>query len=212
LEVPGEMFEIALQKSFQDEGVVGSTSDILRFISNKVSQSLCGKDTNTSRNGAGKRLQFILGTEAGMVTSIVRSVSDILNNATSDNIEVEIIFPVSSEAVTSVNDHDNQLAVVPGVPSGDGCSTAGGCATCPFMKMNNLDSLNDVVDMIISNNQMGKLKSHRPPNRLNGKSIDGVDAVELGYESILFMRHFMKEKKLPDDLLRLITRQRSSML
>ena len=28
---------------------------------------------------------------------------------------------------------------------GEGCSTAGGCATCPFMKMNDLDALMDVV-------------------------------------------------------------------
>ncbi|CAN0584988.1 unnamed protein product, partial [Laminaria digitata] len=28
---------------------------------------------------------------------------------------------------------------------GEGCSTAGGCATCPFMKMNDLDALMDVA-------------------------------------------------------------------
>ena len=32
LEVPGEMFQIALEKSLKDEGVVGSTSNILQFI------------------------------------------------------------------------------------------------------------------------------------------------------------------------------------
>ena len=213
LEVPGEMFDIALQKSFHDEGVVGSTSDILRFISNKVAQSISdeGITSHRNRHDAVRRIQFILGTEAGMVTSIVRSVSDILNNATSHNIEVEIIFPVSSEAITSVSDHDQKLQVVPGVPGGDGCNTAGGCATCPFMKMNNLESLNDVVDMIISNDQGAKLKSHKPPNRLIGKSIDGVDAIELGYQSILFMRYFMKEKRLSDDLLRLINLRRSNI-
>lgn len=30
-------------------------------------------------------------------------------------------------------------------PGGEGCSTAGGCATCPFMKMNDLDALLDVA-------------------------------------------------------------------
>ena len=34
---------------------------------------------------------------------------------------------------------------MPGVSGGEGCSTAGGCASCPFMKMNDLDSLVDVV-------------------------------------------------------------------
>ena len=30
------------------------------------------------------------------------------------------------------------LSVVPGPASGEGCSTEGGCASCPYMKMNNL--------------------------------------------------------------------------
>ena len=30
---------------------------------------------------------------------------------------------------------------VPGVAGGEGCSTAGGCANCPYMKMNDLDAL-----------------------------------------------------------------------
>ena len=30
---------------------------------------------------------------------------------------------------------------------GEGCSTAGGCATCPFMKMNDLDALMDVASL-----------------------------------------------------------------
>jgi hypothetical protein len=33
-------------------------------------------------------------------------------------------------------------------PGGEGCSAVGGCATCPFMKMNNLHTLHDVIDMI----------------------------------------------------------------
>ena len=30
------------------------------------------------------------------------------------------------------------LAVVPGIASGEGCSAEGGCASCPYMKMNTL--------------------------------------------------------------------------
>lgn len=37
------------------------------------------------------------------------------------------------------------LAFANNLIGGEGCSTAGGCATCPFMKMNNLDALMDVV-------------------------------------------------------------------
>jgi quinolinate synthase len=36
LEVPKEMFDIAIAKSIDDQGVVGSTSDILKFITRKV--------------------------------------------------------------------------------------------------------------------------------------------------------------------------------
>ncbi|GFH25572.1 hypothetical protein HaLaN_23557 [Haematococcus lacustris] len=45
-------------------GVVGSTSNILDFIADKVQQAL-GKPHP-------ERLQFVLGTESGMITSIVR--------------------------------------------------------------------------------------------------------------------------------------------
>ena len=30
------------------------------------------------------------------------------------------------------------LSVVPGVAQGEGCSAEGGCASCPYMKMNTL--------------------------------------------------------------------------
>ena len=39
LEVPGEMFHIALRKSLTDGGVVGSTSNILNFIERKVGEA-----------------------------------------------------------------------------------------------------------------------------------------------------------------------------
>mmetsp|Transcript_12540 Transcript_12540/g.20880 ORF Transcript_12540/g.20880 Transcript_12540/m.20880 type:complete len:522 (+) Transcript_12540:134-1699(+) len=189
LEVPGEMFEIAMSKSLDDRGVVGSTADILRFISGKVDEA--------AQSGSKDRLKFILGTEAGMVTSIVKSVQDILERTGSD-VEAEIIFPVSSEAVMGVDDPD--LAVVPGVAGGEGCSTAGGCATCPFMKMNNLDTLQDIVDMVEAGDSEVALKSHLPPDRLRGRSINGVAAMELGVESIMHMREFMLNKEMPADL------------
>jgi len=202
LEVPGEMFEIAMEKSLDDHGVVGSTSDILKFISKKVTEAVEeGKD---SPKELPRRLKFILGTEAGMVTSIVKSVQDILAASGSSSVETEIVFPVSSEAVMGVDDSDD-LKVVPGVAGGEGCSTAGGCATCPFMKMNDLDALGDIADMVIENRDEVKLRSHLPPQRLTGMKINGNDAIDLGSEPILFMRHFMKEKSLPEILLKKIT-------
>jgi quinolinate synthase len=68
LEVPGEMFSIAMEKSLNDQGVVGSTTDILNFIFQKVKEA--------AATGSQDRLRFILGTEAGMVTSIVKAVQD----------------------------------------------------------------------------------------------------------------------------------------
>ena len=205
LEVPGEMFEIAMDKSLEDQGVVGSTSDILNFISGKVKDAV-KEETEAGNNSASaskRRLRFILGTEAGMVTSIVKSVQDILEASKSSTVETEIVFPVSSDAVTGVD--DEELAVVPGVSGGEGCSTAGGCATCPFMKMNDLDALGDIAEMIIRDADDIKLKSHLPPQRLNGKKINGQDAIDLGSEPILYMRHFMQNKSMPGNLVQKLT-------
>lgn len=195
LEVPGEMFQIAMEKSLTDKGVVGSTSDILNFVTRKVQVAAA-----TGRNN---RLRFILGTEAGMVTSIVRNVQDILQKTGRDDIEAEIIFPVASDAVTATSD-DSEMAIVPGVSGGEGCSTAGGCATCPFMKMNSLDALMDVIEMV--KNKDPSLSKHLPPDRLSGRMIQGQPASELGTESIMFMRSFMKENRLPDELVQKILR------
>lgn len=203
LEVPGEMFQIALKKSLVDDGVVGSTSNILNFIERKVKEA--------SEKGENKRLKFILGTEAGMVTSIVRSVQEILDSSSSKGVEAEIIFPVSSEAVMGVENDGSEsstssLEVVPGVAGGEGCSTAGGCATCPFMKMNDLDAVQDIVDMIGRSSSDGsdtlqlQLNKHLPPNKLGGKQIDGRDAIDLGTEPIVYMREFMQSKKISDGL------------
>merc|ERR1712166_1476819 len=160
-----------------------------------------------------RRLRFILGTEAGMVTSIVKSVQDILEKAATTSqggrrVEAEVIFPVSSEAVMSTEDSDEStLSVVPGVAGGEGCSTAGGCATCPFMKMNDLDALQDVLDKVERTRNNGgsprdetELRSFLPPTRLQGKMIGGVKASELGTLPIMYMRDFMKNSELPEEL------------
>lgn len=201
LEVPGEMFQIAMEKTLGGNGIVGSTSDILHFISKKVEEAAADEQQTKNINGLKRRLKFVLGTEAGMVTSIVRSVQGILEEKGSENVEAEIIFPVASEAITSV-EGDVDLSIVPGVSGGEGCSTAGGCATCPFMKMNDLDALTDVLRMV--NNDPGSLilKGHLPPQRLKGKFLNGVSAAELGAEPIHYMRYLTKEKTLPEALVK----------
>jgi quinolinate synthase len=206
LEVPGEMFAIAMAKSLQDQGVVGSTSDILNFIKRKVQEAAAESSDAT----APRRLRFILGTEAGMVTSIVQSVQSILR-AAGDNgshLEAEIIFPVAPEAYTATNDDNvNNLAIVPGVSASEGCSTAGGCATCPFMKMNSLDTLTDLLELIHTTQTSPddtaahkKLRAHLPPDRLRNKMLDGRPATEVGSEPIMYMREFMKTQRIPTEL------------
>jgi len=222
LEVPGEMFEIAMTKSLTDGGVVGSTSDILNFITRKVEDATT---TAADDNAKDRRLRFILGTEAGMVSSIVKSIQEILEKSSSQGrkVEAEVIFPVSSEAVmstedcddiiTTLNGEENVLAIVPGVAGGEGCSTAGGCATCPFMKMNDLDAVQDIIDMVYEvrqgedkgNRSQRQLRKHLPPTRLKGKFIDGIDATELGTQPIIFMRKFMQDKSIPNELINQVT-------
>src|SRR5690606_20441647 len=86
-EVPGEMFELGLTAQQSGRGVVGSTSNILGFIADKVAEA--------SRGGVGQRLSFILGTEAGMIASIVRRVQTALRDSNGRGLEVEIVFPVA---------------------------------------------------------------------------------------------------------------------
>jgi quinolinate synthase len=180
LEVPGEMFALALEAQRHGAGVVGSTADILRFIADKAAAGESG------------RLRFLLGTEAGMITSIVRKVQQIL--AGKPGLEVEIIFPVAGEAIARTD--DAELAIVPGVSGGEGCSTAGGCATCPYMKMNSLDALFAVLE------QLGEPPKNLLPllPRKSLETIKGRSMAELGGEPILHMRHFQRTGVLPDAL------------
>jgi len=197
----------------------GSTADILNFISRKVDDAA---NTSATESTKDRKLRFILGTEAGMVTSIVEKVQEILGNASSNlngrRVEAEIIFPVSSEAVmtvedcetNSINGKENELPIVPGVAGGEGCSTAGGCATCPFMKMNDVDALQDIIDLVDDKRQGdarsgGVLKKHLPPTRLQGKFINGIEATELGTEAILYMRKFMLNQTMPEELVTKVT-------
>ena len=82
-----------------------------------------------------------------MITAIVRRVQQQLQAAGRRDLEVEVVFPVApdamvSERTASLNGAEvtlpGGLAIVPGAASGEGCSTEGGCASCPFMKMNTL--------------------------------------------------------------------------
>ena len=185
LEVPGEMFEIALEAQRRGKGVVGSTSDILGFIGARVDEA--------AQRGSHERLSFVLGTEAGMITSIVRRVRQVL--ASHPELEVEIVFPVASEAIAQTD--DPELAIVPGVAAGEGCSVAGGCATCPYMKMNSLEALFDVLARVEVVPGV-HLAPFEPKKYV--ETIAGRTAADLGGEPILHMRAFQQAGRLPDAL------------
>ena len=75
-----------------------------------------------------RRLQFVLGTESGMITSIVRRVEGVLKASGRTDVKVEIVFPVSNDAISTDRQMSgngapvtlpNGLAVVPGAASGE---------------------------------------------------------------------------------------------
>ena len=190
LEVPGEMFALALEAARRGEGVVGSTSNILSFVLGKVDEAIA--------RGEGAELRFILGTEAGMITPIVRQVQDKLRDYASEggsDVSAEIIFPVASEAIAQVPESD--FGIVPGVAAGEGCSTAGGCATCPYMKMNSLRALMALLERV-DNESGSNLVPFEP--RKYVQAINGRTAADLGGEPILHMRAFQRKGRLPEAL------------
>jgi quinolinate synthase len=190
LEVPGEMFALGLEAQRHGDGVVGSTSNILAFVLGKVDEAIArGNQTN---------LRFILGTEAGMITPIVRQVQTKLRDHASEgggDLSAEIIFPVASEAIAQ--DAESGLGVVPGVAGGEGCSTAGGCATCPYMKMNSLHALLGLLERV-DVEPSSNLVPFEP--RKYVQQIRGRTVADLGGEPILHMRAFQHSGELPESL------------
>lgn len=213
-EVPGEMFSLAMEAKKRDMGVVGSTQNILDFIKKKVQEAL---DRNIDEH-----LQFVLGTESGMVTSIVAAVRKQLGSLKSSpvkgKVSVEIVFPVSSESVTTTPTNSSldlssggtgqsmKATIIPGVTSGEGCSIHGGCASCPYMKMNSLTALLKVCHSLPS--EQNNLLSAYEAGRFSIKTPNGKLIAEVGCEPILHMRHFQATKRLPERLIEQILQSR----
>ncbi|KAJ0236911.1 Quinolinate synthase [Hirschfeldia incana] len=200
LEVPGEMFSLAMEAKKRDMGVVGSTQNILDFIKKKVQEAV---DRNVDDH-----LQFVLGTESGMVTSIVAAIRSLLgSSANNSKVKVEVVFPVSSDSMSktsspegpsSIRVGDVALPVVPGVAGGEGCSIHGGCASCPYMKMNSLNSLLKVCQNLPDvENVIGGFKAER----FKRQTPQGKLIADVGCQPILHMRHFQANKELPKQLL-----------
>ncbi|TDH73104.1 hypothetical protein CCR75_007066 [Bremia lactucae] len=196
-EVPGEMFTLAMEAQNEGRGVVGSTSNILNFIKAKTAEAV--------KKQVGEKLSFVLGTEAGMITAIVRGVQETLNaQKTCVKPEVEIIFPVSADAVATEGEE-----LVPGVAGGEGCSTAGGCATCPFMKMNDIDALFRVAEGVTATSDGVDPLANLYPQKYS-ELIHGRTVTDVGVQPIMHMKALMEGRKLSDVLVRDIkTRNRS---
>ncbi|MEZ4454672.1 MAG: quinolinate synthase NadA [Nannocystaceae bacterium] len=184
LEVPGEMFAAALRARDRGRGVVGSTSDILGYIRERVIEA--------GARGGAQLERFVLGTEAGMVTAIVHQLRPILREH--PQVTAEIIFPVASEAIATTG--DASLPIVPGVAGGEGCSTAGGCATCPYMKMNSIDALCDLLEGLGRGDDLSTYAPRTYDERLDGRTV-----AEVGVLPILHMRGFQRSGALPPELI-----------
>ena len=138
-----------------------------------------------------------------MITPIVRSVQALLRKADEGHgppRAVDIVFPVAADAVAA----DDVLGIVPGVLGGEGCSTAGGCATCPYMKMNTLEGAMAVLRLLAP---VGAAVGSASPDALvefaprsYRETIAGRSAASLGSEPILAMRAFGKTGLLPPEL------------
>ncbi|KAG2429256.1 hypothetical protein HXX76_011025 [Chlamydomonas incerta] len=204
-EVPGEMFRLAMQaKRSRGMGVVGSTSNILDFIADKLREALAAPHP--------ERLQFVLGTEAGMITSIVRKVQGLLRKSGRSDVEVEVVFPVAPSAVATPQQKQQAgaapltlptgLALVPGPASGEGCSLEGGCAACPYMKMNTLSALMSVCERVGSPAGEASLERFRP-RTYGGETVGGRSLAAAGCVPILHMRNFQRSqgRQLGPDLL-----------
>ncbi|XP_031479478.1 quinolinate synthase, chloroplastic-like isoform X2 [Nymphaea colorata] len=207
-EVPGEMFSLAMEAKRRGMGVVGSTKNILDFITERVKEAL--------HRNVDDHLQFVLGTESGMVTSIVAAVRKLLaSQKSSANINVEIVFPVSSDSVSRTESLPSSnglsagdltsLSVVPGVAAGEGCSLHGGCASCPYMKMNSLTSLLRVCHLLPDKES---ILSPYVASRFDGHTPTGKSVADLGCEPILHMRHFQANGQLPETLVNHILSRR----
>jgi quinolinate synthase len=226
-EVPGEMFTLAMEARERNMGVVGSTQNILDFILAKIRVGIekerISREFFSAKNNCTdyskqseemnepyvpERMKFVLGTETGMVTSIVRAVSEELEKNDS-SVECEIIFPVSVDSITQVKNNStysgkivsnamSNLSIIPGPASGEGCGMDGGCASCPYMKMNSLAALRETLEMIGSGNDKKNTfgLELREPKKYKGNNV-----AKEGCVSILHMRNFQRDKKLGDDLI-----------
>ena len=65
------------------------------------------------------------------------------------SVSVDSITQVNSSSTGKiVSEAMSSLSIIPGPASGEGCGMDGGCASCPYMKMNSLAALTETLEMI----------------------------------------------------------------
>jgi quinolinate synthase len=191
LEVPGEMFALGFEAQRRGRGVVGSTSAILDLAVRKAQEAVLA-DTEAT-------IEIVLGTESGMVTSLARAVRAVLERGgeAGKKVTVEIVFPVAAEAVAATG--EQEFPIVPGVAAGEGCSVAGGCASCPYMKMSSLDGLLDLLERVSARQAARPTADFALPTFAPARLAD-LELARRGAETIGFMRALQRTGKLPDEL------------
>lgn len=157
-----------------------------------------------------EHMQFVLGTEAGMITSIVRKVQKVLRSSGRKDVTVEIVFPVSPRSITTAKQATSPsakpvelpggLSVLPGPAAGEGCSTEGGCAACPYMRMNTLAALRSVCERVGAGAAAEAMLEGYRPRPYAERMPDGRTVAQAGCVPILHMRHFQTQKELPQAL------------
>lgn len=115
-------------------------------------------------------------------------------------------MPITQDTTSGNVTLPGGLPVVPGAASGEGCSIEGGCASCPYMKMNDLDALLRVCEAVGTPAE-AMLAAYAP--QPYAETIAGKTVAQAGCVPILHMRDFQRDKQLSETLVQdIVTRNR----
>ena len=105
---------------------MGSTSNILNFILSETEKAALSNAPST--------LSVILGTEAGMITAIVRQVQAELQRILAETtLPLRLFFQWRPRLWPKTI----LLGIIPGVAGGEGVRQQVAVRPCPYMKMKN---------------------------------------------------------------------------
>lgn len=168
-----------------------------------------------------------MGTDS-LLSWTTPQVQGLLQKSGRSDVDIEIVFPVDPRAITTskqltsgASNGSNGtaspvsvqlpggLAVLPGPALGEGCSLEGGCASCPYMRMNTLAALSAVCQSFGTRAGEAALEAFKPRPYLE-KMPNGQTVAQAGCEPILHMRGFQQTKELPPALVQDILTRNSA--